>query len=379
MKAILATLFGFALLAPAAHAQTLYVTQSNQISAFDATTGAVINLPLITGLDSAVAVAIAGTDLLAVYFKPGGSPTNSNIGLFTSSGAAVQTPLISGLDGAFSAAVSGGNIYVVNAVNATVGEYTTSGAPVNASLIRATAATGVTGTSGGLAVLGNHLFLGVVVYSVNGWINEYDATTGGLLTNLFIGVGGLTPALTASGNTIYAVTGIGAASGTWNIGAWDATTGAVIKYPFVTNLYAPVSLAVNGNDLFVLDSAVLQNGTLYTHAHVGRYNAATGAAINTNLVDMGMGVSANGIAIGPQMAPVTPAITSPACAGGTLSFQWTAISNAAYQVQYSTNLLQTNWMNLGSTLTATNTFMSSSYAATNQQGFYRIMNQPNGQ
>jgi subtilase family serine protease len=58
---------------------------------------------------------------------------------------------------------------------------------------------------------------------------------------------------------------------------------------------------------------------------------------------------------------------------GTLNFTWNALTGLVYQVQYKTNLLQTNWINLGNAITATN----STATATNLIGpdlrrFYRL-------
>jgi subtilase family serine protease len=72
------------------------------------------------------------------------------------------------------------------------------------------------------------------------------------------------------------------------------------------------------------------------------------------------------------------AIPAPAFAGltksnSTLQFAWSAVTGMVYQLQYRTNLLQTNWINLGSTITATNPVA----VATNNIGpdprrFYRV-------
>ena len=58
---------------------------------------------------------------------------------------------------------------------------------------------------------------------------------------------------------------------------------------------------------------------------------------------------------------------------GTLSFAWSAIGGGVYQVQYTSNLLQTNWSNLGGTLSTTNGILSASDGMTNSQRFYRVV------
>jgi hypothetical protein len=58
--------------------------------------------------------------------------------------------------------------------------------------------------------------------------------------------------------------------------------------------------------------------------------------------------------------------------GGATKLVWQATAGATYQVQYKTNLLQTNWLNLGNPFQATNSSASVSDAAPDAQRFYRI-------
>lgn len=44
-----------------------------------------------------------------------------------------------------------------------------------------------------------------------------------------------------------------------------------------------------------------------------------------------------------------------------------------YQLQYNTDLSSTNWLNLGSSVTASNATVSAFDSMTNKQSFYRIM------
>jgi hypothetical protein len=41
--------------------------------------------------------------------------------------------------------------------------------------------------------------------------------------------------------------------------------------------------------------------------------------------------------------------------GGTITLSWWALTGRTYQLQCNTNLQQTNWLNLGSAIVATNT------------------------
>jgi hypothetical protein len=73
----------------------------------------------------------------------------------------------------------------------------------------------------------------------------------------------------------------------------------------------------------------------------------------------------------------TPSFRTVTKTNGVLKFTWNSLSNVAYQVQYSTNLTQTNWINLGGAINGTNYIMT----ATNAIGpdparFYRIRRLP---
>jgi hypothetical protein len=72
-------------------------------------------------------------------------------------------------------------------------------------------------------------------------------------------------------------------------------------------------------------------------------------------------------------APVPPVLKLIPVASGNLGFQWDATLGNTYQVQTTTNLGSTNWINLGSSFVATN----SPVAVTNALGtdaarFYRV-------
>jgi uncharacterized repeat protein (TIGR03803 family) len=52
--------------------------------------------------------------------------------------------------------------------------------------------------------------------------------------------------------------------------------------------------------------------------------------------------------------PMTPLLQSVSRTDSTVALTWRAVAGQSYQVQYSTNLTQTNWIDLGSSCTATN-------------------------
>jgi hypothetical protein len=57
------------------------------------------------------------------------------------------------------------------------------------------------------------------------------------------------------------------------------------------------------------------------------------------------------------MSPLFKSVTQ---TGATLNFTYSAVSGQMYQLQFVTDLGQTNWSNLGGAVTATNGVMSGS-------------------
>jgi hypothetical protein len=57
---------------------------------------------------------------------------------------------------------------------------------------------------------------------------------------------------------------------------------------------------------------------------------------------------------------------------GAFTATWGALTGLCYQVQYTTNLASSNWLALGSIVTATNSVMSFSDGATSARRFYRV-------
>ena len=73
----------------------------------------------------------------------------------------------------------------------------------------------------------------------------------------------------------------------------------------------------------------------------------------------------------PVPAPLLQSVIG---ADGTVTFTWNSVVNADYQLQYCTDLTQTNWTDLGSLITATNTVMSATdLIGPDPQRFYRLL------
>jgi len=68
-----------------------------------------------------------------------------------------------------------------------------------------------------------------------------------------------------------------------------------------------------------------------------------------------------------------PVFQSVLKSNSTLKLTWSTTAGVAYQLQYKTNVTATNWINLGSTTTATGGTMSASDTiGSNLRRFYRV-------
>ncbi len=69
-----------------------------------------------------------------------------------------------------------------------------------------------------------------------------------------------------------------------------------------------------------------------------------------------------------------PAIQSPTLINGSIQLPWLALPGVQYQVQYTTNIAQANWINLGSVITATTNPMTfSDNIGPDPVRFYRVV------
>jgi hypothetical protein len=125
-----------------------------------------------------------------------------------------------------------------------------------------------------------------------------------------------------------------------------------------------------------------------TTPYKGSVNSGSNTALNSDLAP-GAPISAAQLYLDltdasdhlPVVADYTISITVPAPVfqsvtgtGGTVTFTWSAVVSAVYQLQYRTNLAQGNWSNLGSASTATNTVMSAADSiGPDPQRFYRLL------
>jgi hypothetical protein len=111
-----------------------------------------------------------------------------------------------------------------------------------------------------------------------GYVGKYDATTGAVIKAKFItglgpyGIAVKGPNASFPHPTLFvAFAGLHPA-----VGKYDATTGEVIKADFITGPnFAPLTLAVSGNALFVVN---IENFA------VDKYNATTGEVIKADFI-----------------------------------------------------------------------------------------------
>ena len=94
----------------------------------------------------------------------------------------------------------------------------------------------------------------------------------------------------------------------------------------------------------------------------------------TDMVDYSNATSSVSLVVLPPAIP--PVIQTAIQSGGSLTFTWSATPGQMYQVQYSSDLSQTDWTAWGSAILATNSTVTASDAMTNSQMFYRVVSPP---
>ena len=198
---------------------------------------------------------------------------SSGVSEYSLSGQKIAKPLVNGSDvnQPFGMAISGDTMYVANMGADTIGTYNVStGAAINTSFI-----SGV-----GMNQPADILLSGDLLYVASiGGSGPQDANQGSIyefnaLTGAMIGTGPLATGLdyseymALSGNNLYV--------STWNsVTEIDATTGAIIGGKPLLETDNARGVAVNGNTLYVVDSA---DGT------VSAYDATTGVKMGGPLI-----------------------------------------------------------------------------------------------
>jgi uncharacterized repeat protein (TIGR03803 family) len=194
-----------------------------------------------------------------------------------------------------------------------------------------------------------------------------------------------TPLLEGPDGSIYGTTSIGGPGGHGTIFKLTFTTAPQIttqpaNQKAVTGANVSFSVAVfgarplsyqwrkNGNNL--VDNATISGSTAraLTLSNVSAADTATYSVVVSN--NLGSMTSAN--ALLTVVSP--PVFQSISRTGGVITLTWTSIAQQKYRLQYNFDLGSTNWLNLGSTITATNNKVTASDGIGSlTQKFYRVI------
>lgn len=248
-----------------------YQTQQAVIRAYDSNTGSVINsFAPVSGLPNAMVVVggflYQGSVPAYRVYRYDASTGGASVGSFTNGGCIALAATDSLV---YSADIVDQAVYGVGIPGDNFTGYS-----ADLSLM--------SGFSQAIVVSGSILY----VATDQGYIGQYNASTGAAINSNFITGLNNPNAMVISGNDLYVL------SFGRTVGRYNATTGSTINDSFITGLNQPQGLAISGSTLFV---GSWGDGT------VGLYNASTGATINSNFIS---GFDAVGvIATGPSIVP----------------------------------------------------------------------------
>jgi len=120
-----------------------------------------------------------------------------------------------------------------------------------------------------------------------------------------------------------------------------------------------------------LTSLLSFNGTNGSRARFTLAQAADGSFYGTTFTG---GVSNYGTIFRLSLTPSPPMIQTVTRAASTIAFTWSALLGRSYQVQFTTNLTQTNWRALALPITATNAIATAADTiGPDRQRFYRVV------
>ena len=189
--------------------------------------------------------------------------SNGTIGKYTTAGVPVNTALVSGLSFPIDVVVSGGNLFVSNLSSGTVGQYTTDGATVNASLL-----TGLNGPTR-MALSGSDLY---VERNFGSTIGRYTTSGATINANLIANPNGSgAEGIAVAGGSFFQVY-----SGLGTVAKYDAATGAAVNLNLISGLSNPFAIDEFGGNLYITGGS----------GGVGVYTVA-GAPVAPNLLAVG--------------------------------------------------------------------------------------------
>lgn len=178
--------------------------------------------------------------------------------------------------------------------------------------------------------------------------------------NFLVHSGNYQAFLTSSGSPSYLSQSIPTVAGQfYQISFWMACDGTTPN-EFIFNW--------NGNSLF--DQVNVPNTGGWTNLQFLAKATGSTTTIQFGVRDDSDFLELDDVFAQPIPAPTFQSISKPANA---IQFAWNSVSGAVYQVQYKTNITQTNWINLGSTITATNLgTIYSNAIPSDPQRFFRV-------
>lgn len=244
----------------AAAQAVLYVSSYNtgSVSTVDLATGAVINPSFITGLSGGFQITLDQADHLYVTNYYAGT-----VGKYDAlTGAIINATFVTGLSNPYGVAVSAdGRLYVTNGGSISVFNAGT-GAVINPAF--------VTGLSSPYGISLDGLGSLFVADNGAGLIRKYDANTGSAINLSLITVVGPYQVLADGAGSLY----VSSPDSGAGVGWYDANTGAPFVTPLVSGFAQNMGLGLDGlGNLYVAG---------YGTGTIGKFNAGTGAAINTS-------------------------------------------------------------------------------------------------
>jgi uncharacterized repeat protein (TIGR03803 family) len=254
----------------------------------------------------------------------------------------------------------------------------------------------------GLVLSGNTLYGTTINGGTNGFGTVFKVNTDGnsfQVIHTFDITGGAYPeaGLVLKGSTLYGTAYTGGSTGDGTIFKVNTDGTGFTRLRTFTGSpgdgeYPEAGLALKGNTLYgtTYQGGTNNDGTAFqiqtdgsgysvikSFAGSDGYEPQASLVVNGNTLygtTFGGGAMAVGVVF---KIDLTPVMQPPVFAGGQSSMTWGSISNVVYQLQYSTNLNQSGWVNIGNPITATNTTTSVKYPLTSDlQRFYRVVYQP---
>jgi len=169
----------------------------------------------------------------------------------------------------------------------------------------------------------------------------------------------------------------------------DIPGASVSGGPSYWQIFLPFSMQTSGNQIFfarpdsqteangvgAASSSTLQWFTTIPVSTLPGLNSPPASIVSASsdvIWTNGVIDEATGQFVSIELVDFTPYIQGVTQKNGSFTFSWNALAGQSYQAEYKTNIVQTNWTDFGSPITATNGTMAASDLMTNLQRFYRV-------